>query len=614
MRRTIAWLATAILSLAFLPHPAAAEPRHGIAMQGEPALPPDFRNFDYVNPDAPKGGTLHQTYVGTFDSLNPFIVQGVPAIGVTSYLYETLMQQATDQASTSYGLIAESVSYPDDFSWAKFRLNPKAKWHDGQPITPADVVWSFDTLKAQSPFYNKYFGHVAKAEATGSNEVTFTFDQAGNRELPAIVGDLTILPKHWWEGTDPSGKKRDFSKTSLEVPLGSGPYRIVSMTPGREIVYSRVPDYWGADLPINVGRNNFDKVDYIYFLDLNASWQAFKKGGLEDYRRENRISRWMNEYDFPAVSKGDVKKEEFPYHASGLMQGFFLNTRKEKFSDPRVREALNYVFDFETMNRTLFFDKYKRINSYFAGIDLASSGLPEGEELEILETVRDLVPPEVFTTPFKAPVNDTPQALRDNLRKAVDLFNQAGWTFKGNKLVNAKTGEQFTIEFLNNDPTYERVVNPFIANLKRVGIDARLRTVDTAQYSERVNNFDYDVITGVIPQSHSPGNEQRAMWSSATANEKGSRNYAGISNPAIDKLVERVVYAKDREELVAATKALDRVLLWNFYVVPQWYSDVLRIAYWNKFGIPDKQPDYIGIDTDSWWIDPAKEKALGAKP
>jgi len=610
---TLSLLAPASAALA-----ADAPWRHATSLIGEPKYPEGFAHYDYVNPDAPKGGTLHQAAVGTFDSLNPYIVQGVPAAGLSPFgggnLYDTLMAQSLDQAGTTYGLVAEAVSYPDDFSWAKFRLNPKAKWHDGQPLTADDVVWSFDTLKALSPMYNKYYGHVSKAEITGDGEVTFTFDQAGNRELPNIMGDLPILPKHWWEGTDAKGNKRDISKSTLETPLGSGPYKIESVQPSRQIVWSRVPDYWAKDLPPNVGRNNFDRMVIDYYTDSNAEWQAFQKGGFEDFRNENRIGRWMTEYDFPAAKKGDVIKKEFPYHASGRMQGYFLNTRRDKFADPRVRQALGYVFDFETMNRTLFFDKYKRINSYFAGIDLASSGLPQGKELEILETVRAEVPPEVFTTEFKSPVADSPQALRDNLRKAVELFKAAGWVFQNGKLVNEKTGQPFAIEFLENDPSYERIVNPYIANLKRVGIDARLRTVDSAQYVERVNNFDYDVISSVVGQSQSPGNEQREMWSSAAADQKGSRNYAGIRNPAVDKLIDRVLYAKDREELVAATHALDRVLLWNFYVVPQWYSEELRIAYWNKFGIPEKQPDYVGVDLDSWWIDPAKEKALGATP
>ncbi len=587
--------------------------RHATSLIGEPKYPDGFTHYDYVNPDAPKGGTENAAVVGTFDSFNPYIVQGNPAAGFSAagggLLYDTLMDQATDQAGTNYGLIAEAVSYPADFAYAKFRLNPAARWHDGQPITVDDVIWSFTTLKAQSPFYNKYYANVVKAEKTGEREVTFTFDKPGNRELPNILGDLVVLPKHWWEGTDAAGKKRDISRSTLEPPLGSGPYKILSFSPGQEIIWARVPDYWAATLPTKVGRGNTDRRKFDYYRDPSAAWEAFKKGGLDDIRVENRIGRWETEYDFPAVKRGDVIKRSFPVHSSGRMQGYVLNQRREKFQDIRVRQALNYAFDFETMNRTLFFNKYKRIESYFAGIDLASSDVPTGRELEILGAVKDQVPPELFTTPFKLPVNDTPQAFRDNLRKAVDLLQQAGWVLKGNRLVNAKTGQPFTIEFLESDPSFERVVGPYIQNLKRIGIDASLRIVDPAQYQSRVNDFDYDVISTVIGQSHSPGNEQREMWSSAAADLKGSRNYIGIKNPAIDTLVDRVVFAANRDDLVAATHALDRALLWNYYVVPQWYSDQINVAYWNKFGIPDKQPDYIGIDTDSWWIDSAKPLA-----
>lgn len=592
--------------------------RTSTSLIGKPKYEDGFKHYDYVNPDAPKGGTLNQAAVGTFDSLNPYIVQGSPAAGLSQTgggrLYDTLMDAATDQPGTGYPLIAEALSYPDDYSWVKFRLNPAARWHDGTPITTDDVVWTFNTLKAQSPFHNKYYANVVKAEATGEREVTFTFDKAGNRELPNIMGEMVVLPKHWWEGTDASGKKRDVTKSTLELPLGSGPYKIDSINAGQRIVWARVPDYWAKDLPTQLGRNNFDRVVIDYYRDPNAAWQAFQKGGLDDIRQENRIARWIQEYNFPAVKRGDVIQHSYPVASSGRMQGYVLNQRRDKFKDPLVREALNYVFDFETMNRTLFFDKYKRINSYFAGIDLASSGLPQGQELEILETVRDEVPPEVFTKEFKGPVNDSPQALRDNFRTALQLFEKAGWVLKNNKLVNAKTGEPFTIEFLEADPSFERVVNPYIQNLKRIGIDANLRIVDTAQYIARLNDFDFDVVSTVMGQSHSPGNEQREFWGSAAADMKGSRNLMGIKNPAIDKLIDRVVYAKDREELVAATHALDRVLLWNYYVVPQWYSDTINVAYWNKFGIPEKQPEYVGIDTESWWIDPAKAAALGAKP
>lgn len=617
--RTMPYLMALALSLGSLGIASSAEPewRHATSLSGEPKYPAGFKHYDYVNPDAPKGGTLNQVAQGSFDSLNPYIIQGVPAAGLASIgggmLYDTLMDQSTDQSGTSYGLVAEASAYPDDFSWVKFRLNPAAKWHDGTPITVDDVIWSFDVLKKQSPMYNKYYADVVKGEVTGEREVTFTFSMKGNRELPAIMGDLVVLPKHWWEGTDAKGNKRDISRSTLEIPLGSSAYKIESVTPGRGIIWSRVPDYWAKDIPTHVGRYNFDRVKYDYYLDANATWEAFKKGGLYDYRAENRIQRWMKEYDFPAVKRGDVIQTSFPLSSVGRMQAYTLNTRKEKFSDPKVREALNWVYDFQSMNRILFFDQYKRIESYFAGIDLASSGLPTGKELEILETVRGEVPEEVFTKEFKLPVFDTPQATRENLRHALGLFKEAGYVLKDNQLVNSKTGQPLTIEFLGDDPTDERVFNPFVENLRRVGIKATIRIVDNTQYTARVNDFDYDSISSIIAQTQSPGNEQREMWSSAAADIKGSRNYSGIRNPAVDKLIDRVIFAKDRDELVAATHALDRVLLWNHYVVPQWYDTKINVAYWNKFGIPEKQPEYSGIDSFSWWVDPAKEQALRAK-
>ncbi|WP_420960368.1 extracellular solute-binding protein [Brucella sp. IR073] len=590
--------------------------RHASSLVGEPKYPAGFKQYDYVNPNAPKGGTLNSVAVGTFDSLNPFVIQGVPAAGFSpllgGLLYDSLMARSADQDSVSYALVAEAMQYPDDFSWAKFRLNPAARWHDGKPITVEDVIWSFETVKKNTPIYNKYYADVVKAEKTGDHEVKFTFSQKGNRELPAVMGDLPVLPKHWWEGTDASGKKRDISRPTLEIPLGSGAYKVEKVDPGRSIVWARVPDYWGKDLPIHVGRNNFDHIRYDYFMDANAAWEAFKKGGLDDYRPENRIQRWMQEYNFPAVERGDVIKRAFPIHSMGRMQAYFLNTRREKFSDRRVREGLNWVFDFQSINRTLFFNQYKRVESYFEGIDLASSGLPTGKELEILETVRDQVPPEVFTKEFKEPVFDTPQATRTNLRHAMQLFQDAGYTLKDGVLTD-KNGNPFTIEFLGNDPTDERIFNPFVENLRRVGIRATVRIVDSAQYEARVRDFDYDVIATIIGQTNSPGNEQREYWGSAAADIKGGRNYSGIRNPAVDKLIDRVIYAKDRDELVAAVRALDRVLLWNYYVVPQWYDDKIHVAIWNKFGMPEKQPDYSGIDPFSWWIDPAKQKALLAR-
>ncbi|WP_436119265.1 extracellular solute-binding protein [Phyllobacterium sp. LjRoot231] len=599
----------------------AAEPewRAGTSLLGEPKYGDDFKHYDYVNPDAPKGGTLNQTSEGSFDSLNPYVVQGTPASGLGvlggGLLYDTLMSQALDQAGTNYPLIAQSLAYPDDFSWVKFKLNPAAKWHDGQPITVDDVIWSFNILKAQSPLYNKYYHDVEKAEKTGDGEVTFTFTSGGNRELPNIMGDLVVLPKHWWEGTDASGKKRDITKPTMEIPLGSSAYKIESVAPGKTIVWGRVENYWGKDLPVNIGRNNFDHIRYEYFRDQNASWEAFKKGGFEDYRGEASIGRWMRGYDFPAVGRGDVIKAMFPLRSSGRMQGFLINTRRDKFKDPKVREALNWAYDFESMSKNLFFGQYKRINSYFAGSELASSGLPGGKELEILETVKGEVPEEVFTKEFNLPVYDTPQSQRDNLRHAVQLLRAAGYDQKNGKLVNTQTGQPLTIEFLADDPSAERFIGPFMANLRKLGIDAQIRVVDSAQYTSRLSDFDFDITTPnvVMSQSLSPGNEQRDFWSSAAAETPGSRNYMGIKNPAVDKLVDRVIFAKDRDELVAATHALDRVLLWNYYVVPQWYDDRIKIAYWNKFGMPEKQPEYTGIDPFSWWIDTAKEQALKAR-
>ncbi|ODT56614.1 MAG: hypothetical protein ABS59_00620 [Methylobacterium sp. SCN 67-24] len=612
-----AGLAALLVSGALSPANAADPQWHTTSsLVGSSKYGEDFKRYDYVNPDAPKGGTLNSTVAGTFDSFNPFIVQGTPAAGFTNFgglLYDTLMQQATDEPSTSHPLIADAYKYPDDFSSATYRIDPRAKWHDGKPITAEDVVWSLKTLKEISPLYNKYFANVTEAVAISDREVEFRFDQKGNRELPHIIGDLAVLPKHWWEGTDASGKKRDISKGTLEPPLGSGAYKVESFKPGAEIVWTRVPDYWGAQLPVNVGRHNFDKRRYVYFQDLDAEWLAFTKGGFEDIRIENRSQRWATGYTFPAAKTGDVIKKQFATTTGEPMQGFVLNTRRPIFQDVRVRKALTMAFDFESMNRTLFYDSYTRTDSYFEGGELASSGVPQGKELEILEKYRDQLPPELFTTAYKLPVYNSPQSFRENLRAASQLFKEAGWVNRGGKLVSEKTGEQFRIEFLGNDPTDERVTGPFMDNLRKLGIDATLRIVDTNQYVARVNKFDYDVITSVLAQTMSPGNEQRDFWSSKAADTPGSRNYAGIRNPVVDELVDRVIFATDRDDLVAATHALDRVLLWNYYMVPQWHLPMAWVAYWNKFGIPEKQPSYLGVDIDSWWIDKDKEAALAAK-
>ncbi|MER9420376.1 extracellular solute-binding protein [Mesorhizobium sp. M0306] len=595
----------------------ADEWRTTSSLIGESKYGDNFKHYDYVNPDAPKGGTLNSVAPGTFDSFNPYIVQGSAAAGFVPFggglLYDTLMEQATDEGSTSHSLVAEAYKYPADYSSATYRLDPRAKWHDGQPITVDDVIWSFQVLKANSPQYSRYFENVTDAVAISDREVEFHFSQKGNRELPKILGDLVVLPKHWWEGNDANGTKRDVTRPTLEPPLGSAAYKIASFKPGSEIVWQRVPDYWAAKLPVKIGRENFDTKRYTYILDENAAWQAFTKGGLEDINAENSSRRWSTAYNFPAIKQGDVIKREFKTESPEPMQGFALNLRRPQFQDRRIREALTDVLDFESMNRTLFFGLNTRTSSYFQGTDLASSGLPKGKELEILEQYRDKLPPEVFTEEFKLPVYDTPQAERKYLKSAVDLFAKAGWVIKGGKMVNAQTGQQFKLEILGRDPTDEVIANPYVDNLRKIGIDAALRIVDPSQYVNRTRSFDFDMVTGIFPQSDSPGNEQRDFWSSKAADAPGSRNLMGIKDPIVDALVDRVIYATDRDDLVAATHALDRVLLWNYYVVPQWHRPVVWLAYWNKFGMPEKQPAYLGVDTDSWWIDPDKEKALAAK-
>lgn len=576
----------------------------------------NFQHYDYVNPDAPKGGTLNSVVLGTFDSFNPFIARGTPAAGLNyqgGLLYQSLMAKSIDEGSTNHPEIAEAYKYPDDFSSATYRLDPRARWHDGQPITVDDVIWSFNFLKKESPQFNRYFANVTEAVAVSDREVEFRFDQKGNRELPLIMADVVVLPKHWWEGTDASGKKRDITQPSLEIPLGSGPYKIESFKPGSEVVWRRVPDYWAADLGINVGRNNFDRERFTYILDDNAAWQAFTKGGFEDINREYSSRKWATAYNFPAIQAGDVIKKDFQNQSPEPMQGFVLNQRRALFQDRLVRQALTQPFDFETMNRTLFFGFNTRTSSYFQGTELASSGLPQGKELEILEPYRDKLPPELFTQDFKLPVYDTPQAERKYLKQAIDLFAKAGWVIKGGKMVNAKTGDPFKFEILGWNDTDQVIASPYIANLRKIGVEATLRIVDQSQYINRVTNFDFDVVTGLFAQSDSPGNEQREFWGSKAADTPGSRNLVGIKDPIVDALVDRIIFATDRDDLVAATHALDRVLLWSYYVVPQWHRPVVWLAYWNKFGIPDKQPAYVGADTDSWWIIPEKEKALAAK-
>jgi microcin C transport system substrate-binding protein len=588
--------------------------RHGLSLFGDLKYPAGFKQFEYVNANAPKGGAVREVALGTYDNFN-VVVAGVKGAlaGSVVLIYETLLTPALDEVSAEYGLLAEAVSFPEDFSSASYRLRAEAKWHDGEPITPQDVIFSFKAFTKNHPQYAAYYRHVVKVEQTGEREITFRFDMPGNRELPQIVGQLMVLPQHWWEGTDKNGNKRDITLSTLEPPLGSGPYRIKEATPGRDIVYERVPDYWGKSLNVNVGRDNFDELRFEYFRDMTVALEAFKGDAL-DWRVENSAKNWATAYDFPAVNDKRVIREEFPITSAGLMQAFALNLRRAKFQDQRVRRAFNFAFDFEETNRQIFFGQYKRIASYFEGTELAATGLPAGRELEILEPLRDKVPAALFTTPYTNPVNGNPEAVRTNLREAIRLFKDAGYEFRDRTLVNAKTGEPFAVEFLANEPSFERVFLFYQPSLDRLGITVTVRTVDEPQYENRLRNWDFDIITHTWGESLSPGNEQRGYWGSQAADQPGSSNVVGIKNPAVDALIEQVIFAKSRADLVAATKALDRVLLWNDYVVPQWTYGKVRSARWDRFGHPDIMPKYgtSGFPT-IWWWDADKAAKTGGR-
>src|SRR6476661_1333305 len=588
--------------------------RHALSLFGDIKYPEGFKHFDYVNPNAPQGGTLRQSALGTFDNFNTVVsgVKGSIAIG-TELFMETLTTASLDEVSTEYGLLAEAISYPADYSAVTYRLRANARWHDGKPITADDVLFSFDAVKKNSPFYGAYYRHVVNVEKVGEREVTFTFDGPGNRELPQIVGQLPVLPKHWWEGTDKSGRKRDVTQTTLEPPLGSGPYRLRDFAPGRTLVYEKVDDYWGKDLNVIIGTRNFQTIRYEFFRDSTVALEAFK-GDQVDWRFENSAKEWADSYDFPAVRDKRVVREEFPTRNIGVMQAFAFNTRRDKFKDPRVRRAFNFAYDFEEMNKQIFSGQYTRIKSYFEGTELASSGLPQGQELEILEPLRDKVPPEVFTTEYTNPVGGSPENVRANLREAMRLVKEAGYEVRNQKLVNAKSGEALSLEILTEDPSFERIILFYKPSLERLGITVNVRTVDDPQYENRLRNWDFDIIVASWPESLSPGNEQRDYWGTPAADTAGSRNYVGIKNPAVDALIERVIFAKDRAELVAVTKALDRVLLWNNYVVPQFTYGKSRTARWDRFGRPDPLPKYASAAFPTiWWWDAERAAKAGTR-
>ncbi|MDR3450407.1 MAG: extracellular solute-binding protein [Alphaproteobacteria bacterium] len=600
---------------------------NGIALHGDPKYPDGFAHFDYVNPDAPKGGTLHLSALGTFDTINPYTLKGMAADGAGA-VFETLMAGALDEPFTQYGWLAESVTVAPDKTWVAYKLRPEARFSDGHPVTPDDVIFSFETLRAKGhPFYRSYYTDVVKAEKNGPHDVRFTFRDATNTELPLIMGQLPVFEKSDWVGavavatgaqaagaeqSRPNKESKDFAATTLTPIIGSGPYKVESMVQGRTITFVRDKNWWGAKLPVNVGRYNFDRVTYDYYRDATVALEAFFAGRY-DYRFENIAKHWALDYNTPAIQQGLIKRQELKNELPAGMQAFVLNMRRPLFQDVRVREALDDAFDFEWANKNFAYGSYTRTQSYFDNSELAATGLPSPAELKLLEPYRAQLPPEVFTQEYKEPTTDGSGNNRDNLRKAAALLKDAGWELK-NGILTDKQGKPFTFEIIIDEPMFERWIEPYLRNLERLGIHATLRTVDSSQYQNRLDDFDFDITISVFQQSLSPGNEQFDYWASSKADIKGSRNLIGIKNPVVDALLDRLVHADSREDLVTACRALDRVLLWNHYVVPQWHIGTYRIAYWDKFGMPPGLPKYApqGAITDAWWADAAKADKIGA--
>ncbi len=567
---------------------------HALALHGSPKHPAGFTHFDYVNPMAAKGGVLVRGGFGSFDNFNSFIVQGEVADG-TGLLYDTLTTKGMDEPFSEYGLLAERIEVPEGkIGWIIYHLHKTARFSDNKPVTAEDVVFSFNLLTTKGrPFLRAYYADVAKAEALDKHRVKFTFKSDDNAELPLILGQLTILPKHYWEG-------KDFTEVNLNKPIGSGPYIIEEFQAGRSVTYKRNPNYWGKNLAVNRGQHNFDRIKYIYYRDLTVLYEAFKAGDI-DVWAENQAKRWHEGYNFPAVRAGQVIKKEFPHHRNQGMQAFIFNTRKDIFSSPLTRQALGYAFDFEWSNKNLFFNSYKRSYSFFSNSEMAAQGLPNKAELAILQPYREQLPAELFTQPPPSPPRtDTSGGMRANLRQAIALLDQAGWELKQNKLVSKETGKQMKFEILLVQKAFERIVNPFINNLQRLGIDASIRLVDTTQYINRVQNYEFDMMVSTIAQSESPGNEQRDFWNSKNADVPGGRNFIGVKSPVVDSLVEDLIRAESRQDLIDHCRALDRVLLWGYYVIPQWHISYDRLAYWNKFGVPAKTPQ-AGPQLSAWW-------------
>ena len=577
---------------------------HAIAMHGEPKYPDSFQYVDYANPDAPKGGKIILSSTGSYDSFNPFILKGTAAAGIGN-LYETLTTGSSDEAFTEYGLIAKTIEWPDDRSWVAFTIREEAVWHDGKKISPEDVIWTFNTLMEKGhPFYKYYYGDVVEVIQENDNKVRFNFKGNTNLELPLIVGQLPVLPKHYWTN-------KNFEETSMDIPIGSGPYKIKNFDAGRTITYELDSDYWGKNIPIKKGTENFGIIQYEYYKDRSIEREAFKSGDI-DLFSENTSKDWATSYDTPAVQNGLIKKELIEHQNPQGMQGFAFNTRKEIFEDKRVREALSYAFDFEWTNKNLFYNAYKRTNSFFENSELASSGVPSGGELDLLNDYRELLPQKLFQEEYNPPKTDGSGFMRKELQEATKLLQDAGWELQEGKLINKKSGSKFEFELLLVSPAFERIVLPFKDNLAKLGIDVSVRTIDSAQYQNRLDGFDFDMIVSTFSQSLSPGNEQRNFWGSDAAKTNGSRNIIGISNEVIDALIEKVISAKDREDLIMTTRALDRVLLWNHYVIPQWHISAYRTLYWDIFDKPSVRPEY-SLGTHTWWVDTGKASTINQR-
>ncbi|WP_278958172.1 extracellular solute-binding protein [Aquipseudomonas alcaligenes] len=578
-------------ALLLLAGAAQAEPRHAITLYDEPPkYPANFQHFDYVNPDAPKGGTLRQQSVGGFDSFNPFIPKG-NAVGV-GLIYDSLTYHSPDEPFTEYGLLAERIDKAPDNSYVRFILNPKARFHDGTPVTAEDVIFTFNILLEKGdPMYRHYYADVAQVVAEDKFRVRFDFKHRDNRELPLILGQIQVLPKHWWA-------TRDFSKGDLEPPLGSGPYRIGKVAPGSAVTFERVKDWWAKDLPVSRGLYNFDRIQVDFYRDSQVALEAFKAGQF-DVNLEYSAKDWNTGYDSPALRAGKFVQLAIPNHNPAGMQGYVFNLRRPIFQDRRLREAIAQLFDFEWANKQLFYGAYKRTHSYFENSEMAATGLPSEAELKLLEPLRDKLPPEVFSQEFKPPVSDGSGIIREQSRRAYQLLTEAGYRIDNDKMIGPD-GKQLAFEFLNFQPNLERVVLPFKRNLAELGIDLQIRRVDVSQYINRLRSRDFDMTSAIWPQSSSPGNEQREFWHSSSADNPGSRNLMGLRDPAIDQLVEGLIRSGSREELITHARALDRALLWGHYVVPNYYVDTWRVAYWKRFGRPPVTPLYdYGLMT--WW-------------